>query len=72
MKFSIMNTNTNAKFYNLPMEVIASMEADKDAAAAAFWAYPDEAWQLAFEESWLRERGHIAAAEKAAACSRTG
>lgn len=63
-------SNANAAFYNLPMEVIAAMEADKDAAAAAFWAYPSEGWQRSFEESWLRERGHLSAAEKAAECGK--
>ena len=64
-----MSNTTNANFYNLPLEVIASMEADKDAAAASFWAYPGEAWQCAFEEAWLRERGHAEAADKAAECA---
>ena len=60
---------TNAAFYNLPETLIAALEADKDVAAAAFWAYPGEAWQYAFEEGWLRERGHLAAADKAAECT---
>ena len=64
-----MSNTTNANFYNLPLEVIASMEAEKDAAAASFWAYPGEAWQYAFEEEWLRERSHAEAADKAAECA---
>ncbi len=60
---------TNAAFYNLTEAVIAEMEAAKDAAAASFWAYPNQAWQLAFEENWLRDRGHHAAADKAAECA---
>jgi hypothetical protein len=60
---------TNAAFYSLPVEVIDSMDAERDAAAAAFWAYPGEAWQYAFEDAWLRERGHEAAANKAAECA---
>lgn len=65
-----MSHNTNAAFYNVSVEVIASMDADMDAAAAAFWACPGEAWQYAFEEGWLRERGYTEAAEKAAECRR--
>lgn len=65
-----MSHTINAAFYNLPVEVVASMDADMDAAAAAFWAYPGEAWQYGFEEGWLRERGYTEAAEKAAECRR--
>ena len=65
-----MSHTINAAFYDLPVEVVANMDADMDAAAAAFWAYPDEAWQYAFEEEWLRERGHAKAAAKAAECRR--
>ena len=60
---------TNTEFYNLPVEVIASMEADKDAAASRLWAYPGEGWQYEFEEGWLRGRGHLEAADKAAECA---
>lgn len=55
-----------SNFYNIPQAEFSAMSADMDAAASAFWAYPGEGWQLAFEEQWLRERGHIAAAAKAA------
>ena len=65
-----MSHTINAAFYKLPVEVVAAMDADMDAAAAAFWAYPGEAWQYAFEEEWLRERGHAEAAAKAAECHR--
>ena len=58
-----MNTN----FYNLPIEVIAAMEADKNAAAAEFWAYPGQEWQLEFELDWLHQNGYEVAALKAAA-----
>lgn len=58
---------TNIEFYNLPAAVAAAMAADMDAAAAEFWAYPDQEWQLRFEAQWLRERGYVHEAEKAIA-----
>lgn len=65
-----MSHTINAAFYKLPVEVVAAMAADMDATAAAFWAYPGEAWQYSFEEEWLLERGHVEAAAKAAECFR--
>jgi hypothetical protein len=65
-----MSSNTTiAAFYHLPVEVVDFMESEKDAAAADFYAYPGEEWQFNFEESWLRERGHKVAADKAAECA---
>lgn len=64
-----MSNTTNAKFYNLPIDVIVQMDAARDGAAREFWAYPGEGWQYAFEEAWLRERGHNEAADKAAECA---
>ena len=65
-----MSHTINAAFYNLPVDVVAAMAADMDAAAKEFWAYPGEAWQYAFEEEWLYERGYVEAAAKAADCIR--
>lgn len=59
--------NTNIEFYNLSADVINAMEADKNAAAAEFWAYPGQEWQLGFELDWLHQNGYEVAALKAAA-----
>lgn len=59
----------NAEFYSLPEEVIAEMEAAKDKAAAAFWAYPGEGWQYEFEREWFLNHGYTEAANLAASCA---
>jgi len=56
---------TNAKFYGLSLEDAAALAHEQDAAASVFWAYPDEKWQTAFQEGWLRSRGLIDAANRA-------
>ena len=57
---------SNATYYNIPEAAATSMSADMDVAASAFWAYPDAAWQAAFEYEWLESHGYKEAAEKAA------
>lgn len=38
-------------------EMIARMISDQNAAASAFWAYPDAEWQAIFQAKWLTDRG---------------
>jgi hypothetical protein len=42
-----MNTITSAQ--------LAAMKAAMDAAAAQFWAYPDQTWQANFQADWLEK-----------------
>ena len=51
-----------ASYYNIPETAAKKMSADMDAAAKAFWAYPDAEWQAAFEAEWLDSHGYPEAA----------
>jgi len=51
-----------ASYYNIPETAAKKMEAEMDAAAKAFWAYPDAAWQAAFQAEWLESHGYLEAA----------
>ena len=46
-----------AKAHGITAEEAAQLVADMDAAAAAFWAYPDASWQDVFASHWLANRG---------------
>lgn len=57
---------SNASYYNIPETAAAEMSADMDSAAAEFWAYPGQEWQIEFERQWLSSHGYTEAAERAA------
>lgn len=42
--------------FQMTNQQAATMKADMDAAAAAFWAYPSDAWQAAFQTDWLQSQ----------------
>lgn len=54
-----------AEYYGIPVVAAEQMSADMDAAASEFWKYPDEEWQLNFEEKWLEDHGFPVAAAMA-------
>jgi len=49
---------SNASYYNIPETAAEEMSAEMDASAKAFWAYPNAAWQAAFEAGWLESHGY--------------
>jgi hypothetical protein len=54
-----------ARYYGIPETAALKMAAEMDTAAKAFWAYPDAAWQAAFQAEWLESHGYREAAAKA-------
>ena len=41
----------------LTQSQVAAMMAAQDTAAAKFWAYPGQDWQMAFQASWMSDHG---------------
>lgn len=42
---------------------VSAMKAAQDLEAAAFWAYPDAAWQAAFQADWLQDHVGVRSAQ---------